>query len=129
MTGHDHDRQVEIYGECVTCATREPEAARRARDEAIERVSRGTPVAWVTAARNAVERLAADEVEFTTDDVWALVPQLDEPRAMGPIMLWASERGLVEATARTRPSKRTEAHAGPKRIWRSLVTVPPSLFD
>ena len=129
MTGHDHDREVELFGECVTCARVDPVVARRERDAALARVAQGTPASWVTAARTAVAELAATLPELTADDVWARVPHLDEPRAMGPIMVWASNTGLVTATDRTCPSTRPESHARPVRIWRSLTLVPSTLFD
>lgn len=123
MDAHDHAGQIIAYGECITCARTaytpaEPDPT-VARDDGIARAETGAGVDWIRHARLAVAQLTATVDEFTTDDVWALVPPTAEPRAMGAVMTWAREVGYVERTDRTVQSTRPEAHARPVRVWRS----------
>lgn len=117
MADHQHDTEVAAYGECITCARRAPAQAAAARDAAIATAAAGAPEAWTANARALVRQLADAGAEFTTDDLWTRLPQPPEPRAMGAVMTWAADQGLVVATDRTRPSTRPECHARPVRVW------------
>lgn len=117
MADHDHDAEVAAYGECITCARRIPEQAVAARDAAIATAGAGAPEAWMRNARQVVTQLAERGAEFTTDAIWQRLPQPPEPRAMGAVMAWAADQGLVIATDRTVPSTRPECHARPVRVW------------
>lgn len=103
----------------------ESEAGRQGRDEGMARAEGAADSEWKAAAIDAVEQLAHASAYLTSDDVWPLLfaQQLGthEHRAMGPVMQSAKRLGLIEATAAFRPSTRAKAHAGPKRVWRSLV--------
>lgn len=106
-----------MYGECVTCARRPPEPGVAARDRAVAQVGAAVTPDWNRRARQVVVQLAELGQEFTTDAVWARVPLVREPRAMGAVMAWAAAHGLVVATDRTVPSTRPECHARPIRVW------------
>lgn len=99
----------------------------RRRDEALERVRQAALEAWLREAENAVRELAFGRPEFTTDAVWAYLdrhgtPLPHEKRAMGAVMRAAHKQdGLIEPTERFVKSVRPEHHAGPVRVWRSLV--------
>lgn len=95
--------------------------ARKARDEAMERVQRNKE-AWINEAKWAIYKCAGDHSEFTTDDVWAmgLAHPDGDARALGPVMKMAQKAKVIEPTERFRPSRIVNYHAAPKRIWRSL---------
>jgi hypothetical protein len=79
---------------------------------------------WMAAAHTAVALLAMNCDEFTTDEMWAALREVDathEPRAMGAVMRAAARHGLIVKTDRVRNSVRPECHARPVAIWRSLV--------
>ncbi len=125
MADHQHNSEVAMFGECVTCARRTEQQARLAKERAIAGVAAGAPEAWVTEARKVVRELAAAGADFTTDDVWQLVPLPPEPRAMGAVMVWAETAGLVVPTGRTMPSTRPECHARPVRVWAPAARALP----
>lgn len=98
----------------------------RARDNALARVARNVDTEWRNAAERAVHTVAGREAEFTTDQVWVLLqawgaPPPTEPRGMGAIMKYAQRKGWIEPTDRFEPTKRVQGHAGPTRVWRSLL--------
>ena len=102
----------------------ETEQAEAARDEAIARVEHNADRNWMVAAQTAVAFLAMTCDEFTTDEMWEALREVDathEPRAMGAVMRAAARRGLVVKTDRVRNSVRPECHARPVAVWRSLV--------
>ncbi len=96
--------------------------ARANRDCALARVDANSDEAWKQAARTAIERLATTQPEFISDAVWDTgLPKPREPRALGPIMVWAARRGLIVDTGRIQQSAQPKSHAMPRRIWRSLI--------
>lgn len=98
-----------------------PAAAKAARDSAIDQVAQGASAEWMAAAIQAVRDVAHKRETFTTDALWALIPQPREPRALGPAMQQARRYQLCEPTDMTRCSGRTACHARPLRVWRSLI--------
>lgn len=100
-------------------------AAHAARDRAITQTENANDPRWQAAARFAIEALAKMRREMTSDDVWEFLahhglPMPDEPRVLGAVMKRAAAAGIIEATDRVVNSRREAAHAGPKRIWRSV---------
>ena len=97
------------------------EGQRRA-DEAVARVGRNADRDWLKAARLAVIEASVRHVEFTTDEVWAVLSRdgfaTHERRALGAVMRSVAAEGVVEPTDRYRPSSRPESHARPVRVWR-----------
>lgn len=81
-------------------------------------------------ALRAIEALAMQHPEFTTDDVWAYLEKHNptfvtyfsfEPRSLGHAMKLASRNIVIDATDAFIPSKRPECHRRPVRVWRSMV--------
>ena len=100
----------------------EPGAAER--DRAIEQVTAHAETDFITAGREALERCCFTMETFTTDEIWALMPEgIDnhEPRAMAVIMRFAETNNWAYPLDQYRPSSRPKAHRGPKRVWRSRV--------
>lgn len=104
-------------------------AALAARDEAIQRVGEGAGDTWMRMAIHTIADVAAEEGEFTTDEVWAeferreMLPR--ERRAMGAAMKQAAAQGFIQATSEYRPSARPKCHARPVRVWtRTGLTHP-----
>ena len=94
--------------------------AEEARDEAVRRVERAAPEAWMQAARDATVQVALSRFDFTTDDVWAALGDETppEPRAMGAVMKALAGEGRIRATGEYRKSVRVECHARPVAVWR-----------
>ncbi len=100
---------------------------RQARDDAIVRAEIHA-ADWLVFARLAVQVLACEREEFTTDDVWRLlhehgVPDPAEHRAMSGAVGRASRGGMIEWAPETRTTERpaTHNHMRPQRVWRSLI--------
>tara|TARA_R110000803_G_scaffold188813_1_gene251277 strand:- start:371 stop:703 length:333 start_codon:yes stop_codon:yes gene_type:complete len=92
------------------------------RDKAIRNVAKHTDEQWKEFAQSAVLILlkVCEFEEFTTDEVWELMPpgvETHDPRAMGAIMLEAAKSGLIVATDKYQPSKRAVCHRRPLRVW------------
>lgn len=99
--------------------------AERKRAQALEQVELNADDAWKTAAMQAVHDAARALAELTTDDVLAILNTqpvaTHEGRALGPVMLRASERGWIENTGRVKKSLAVSRHRAPKTIWRSRI--------
>lgn len=91
--------------------------ARAARDEAMERATIHAPEQWKRDARICVKALAVSRGMLTTDDVWSIIGQPREPRALGPVMLSAASRGTIVRTGEYRQSTRPECHCRPIPVW------------
>ena len=94
------------------------------KDEAIDRVGEAADPEWMDAAHSAAMQLVNTRHEFTTDDVWALIPpgmSTPEPRAMGAVMRALARSGFVRNSQRTARSTRPECHRRPLTIWVSLL--------
>lgn len=122
MEDHDHDGQLARLGECISCATGAgtPDATTRA--EALAAVYHGAPDDWLRQAQAVVRDLAGAGHPFTTDDVWKRLPPPPEPRAIGAVVLWAAQAGLIVNTHTTKPSHRAECHGRPVTVWASTTT-------
>ncbi len=100
------------------------EPGRAERDRAIEQVTAHAKVGFIEAGREALERCCFTMETFTTDEIWALIPEginPHEPRAMASIMKYAYDNNWAYPLFEYRPSSRPKAHRGPKRVWRSRV--------
>ncbi len=102
----------------------DPQAAAKAKTEAMAQVEAHARVEWKDAALEAVRAAALASPSFIVDEVW---PHLDddvqthELRAMGPVMRRAATLGYIAPTDRYRLSSRISAHKNPRRVWRSLI--------
>jgi len=79
--------------------------------------------AWMREAMAAVRHLATVHDEFTTDNVWACLPNdvsTHEPRAMGAVMRAAMKEGVIAPLDRYEMSARPACHCRPVRVWKSL---------
>lgn len=97
------------------------EASDAARDEAIGRVDRAADDDWKEEALSTVRSLARTRPFLTADDVWRIVSEVREPRALGAVMTRARRKGWIEPTEDFEPTERVVAHSKPMRIWRSLL--------
>lgn len=98
--------------------------SRNRRDAALLQVDENAADAWKETALAVVHSVARRKSLFTTDDVWAEMPDeatTHERRAMGPIMRRAQRNAWIEPTGNFRATARVQGHASPKRIWRSLI--------
>lgn len=99
-------------------------AATDNRNADIREADLGIDDEWRREAIGAIRRVAERQPELTTDDVLAAAPDLEltvEPRAWGPVMLYAAKDGLIAPTDRYAPSSRRQSNARHKRVWRSLI--------
>lgn len=92
-----------------------------AKQQGIDRAERGAPRRWLDQALLCVRVLAERQATLTADDLWGLIDQPREPRALGAVMRAATAKGLVRATSEWRLSKRGACHRRPLRVWESLI--------
>lgn len=91
--------------------------AEEAAADAIAKAEAGAARAWLDAARAAILRLGGEMADFTTDDIWPLVPPTREPRAMGAVIRRLSEDGLIEPCGFRKSNSRVN-HRRPVTVWR-----------
>lgn len=98
----------------------DPIPALEAKADAMEQVWDNAPDGWKSRALAAVKSLCNTRQEFTTDDLPEDIRNgVPEPRALGPLMLYAAMLGWCEKTDRMRKSIHVKNHARPKAVWRS----------
>lgn len=101
-----------------------------ARDEALRRVELPSED-WRQIAYEAFVYVARRKNWFTTDAIWFVleeewkVPSPPERRAMGPVILLAKKNQVCVKTDKEKLSSRPVCHAGPKRVYRSLICTRP----
>lgn len=120
MKQTNHDPQLPFDG----ATTPPPSEGRRRRDKAMKKVESHAAPGFLDGALVAAGRAARDLPHLTSDDLWRYMPpEVTTPdnRAMGPVMVRAKKLGLIEPTDRFKPTIFPRGHAGPRRVWRSLV--------
>lgn len=105
----------------------DPEAGRRNRDAALERVEENAGEDWNALAWSALmDVLEEPPSEFTSERVREIMtdrgqwPPPNDPRALGPIMLRAARAGLIHDTKRITTSVYASSNNMPKRIWQKV---------
>lgn len=101
--------------------------ARAERDAAMASVDANANERWKAEALAVITRLAQDHGELTSDDVMIELGKnprivVHDPRALGPVMLYAVKLGIIEKTGQYQQSIRR--HATPIPIWRKRRYSP-----
>jgi hypothetical protein len=90
------------------------------RDAGVTTVTRNTPQWWKDACDRAIATLAARGVDFTAEDVRAVVGDPPaHPNAMGARFLAAVKDGLIVKQGYKSPARRS-SHASVIAIWRGV---------
>lgn len=114
----EHDRLIALYGVCTVCSVGHARQQLARQDAGI--VGGKATDAWKNKARRVIVEVADacdPSIGFTTDDVWALLPAVDEPRVLGLLMRELAESGRIVRTETTRPSTHHANHGRPVRVW------------
>lgn len=90
-----------------------------AKERAIARVETAH-AAWVQLGIDTLRTLILSKPEFTSDDLWPLLPRVSEPRAMGAVLRRAQQEGLIRPTSTWRLSRRAKCHRRPLRVWTAM---------
>jgi hypothetical protein len=102
-----------------------------ARDAAIQTGQAHVDPKWIAAALAAFRVCAQEHRQFTTDEVWVLLQEEgvadphDRRAIVGPLHA-AVKNGWIEPTDEYRNSARVKAHAGPKKVYASLICDLPA---
>lgn len=99
------------------------------RDEAMGRAQAHADNRFVAEAETIIRRWAHDRPDgFTTDLVWNELEMRGvpcrEPRALGPVVMRLSRKGVIRQTGRTVPSVRR--HASPIPVWIGYGHLDPA---
>lgn len=111
------------------------DAAREARDQAVQRVDDNADAAWKDLAYRAVRFVALSHERFTSDAIWAALDSHPEhvpprePRALGPVILRAVRDGLIRyascehcGTSKvTTAGRRAHGNATDVPVYESLI--------
>lgn len=102
----------------------ERDAARR-RDTALVQVAAGADPDWMATAWDALVRYLETHPTWFSDDFWAAttIERPRESRALGPLVLKAAKKGLMEKTGEFRKS--VASNMTEKPCWRSLIYQKP----
>lgn len=94
-------------------------------NDAIQRVGEHAHPEWLAEARDAVYVVALRLPQFTTDDVWDAMQDVEvtthEPRALGAVMRAAAKEGICAPSLGYVNSRRRACHLRPLRVWKSLI--------
>lgn len=107
------------------------DAAREARNEAMERVRAHAHAEWMVVAKRAARWVAEHQATFTSEDVrdaiehWYPDVTTHQQCAWSEPMNWCKREGIAEPTREVRPYRRRSRHAGTSRVWRSLIYRSP----
>ena len=87
---------------------------------ALEAEARKFELAW------AVTKAARALPEFTSDDVWHLLREIqvtssEHPNALGAMFLVASRQGIIRNSGMVQKTIRLSSHRRAVTIWRSLI--------
>ena len=105
----------------------DPDEGERRKREGMDRADKHADEDWSVVIRRCFFYAARTHPRFTTDLLWALMkryyPNVEthERRAMGAVIRWAKNEGLIEDTGLTELSKRPEHHRYPCPVYRSLI--------
>ena len=94
-------------------------------EDALDRVERNANEEWKQAAREALDRVMVEMEEFTSEDVFAAIPEeitTHELRAMGPIMRKAIGEKTITPIGVGR-SKKPGSHSYYTRIYRATYKI------
>lgn len=94
-----------------------PPTGQQLRDKAIAQVAANAPANWIEDTINAIRHVALSRSLISSDDIWPLVVQPPEPRAMGAAFQEAARRGIIRKTDRVVASRRPECHGRPIAVW------------
>lgn len=102
--------------------------ANEAKRAAIAQVERNANPEWLDAFRAALEKVARNQLQFTSDAVWEQFekdwprPYQHEPRAAGAVVVGAIKDGVIVTVKNMFwKSKRRTCHARPKQVYQSLI--------
>jgi ribonuclease HI len=116
--GHVWNERADVLaGQARRSVVRDLAAGQAAAREAIDRVLQNADAEWIDAALAAVAVTAQDQPLLTTDDIWDLVDDAHENRAMGAVMTKARNLGWIKSSSETVKSERPQCHARDIRVW------------
>jgi hypothetical protein len=104
------------------------DAARAARDTAMDAIESNTSQAWRDAMMAITVEVAKLREFFTSDAVFYIaskrnMPFIHDRRAYGPVIQQARRDGVCKKTERTVQCRRVSRHAGLLTVWQSLIFV------
>lgn len=95
--------------------------------DGINRSEAGAKEAFLAEAYDAGLRVAASTGIFTTDEIWAQMPEgvaTSDNRAMGSVMRRLASDGYIRKLPGYQATTRREAHRRPVQLWQSRVFGP-----
>jgi hypothetical protein len=97
----------------------------QAKEQSLAQVEKHADLAWLGAAISVLNGLCRRRESLTADAVWLELDSAGlsthEPRAMGAVFQHGKNKKWCAPTSQFVPSKRPVHHAGPIRVWRSLI--------
>lgn len=91
------------------------------KQEAMSRVLASADPKWIVDALKVILTVCEEREEFSTNDLWPLLPHIKEPRALGAVLTMAAKRRYCRKTDRYEPSNIPRQHSRPLAIWQSLI--------
>ncbi len=105
------------------------EAAKKARDEGIQRAHDGAEEGWRGLALQVVLDICKTGEKFLVDDVWKAldekgIPRPSEGRAMAGVLRAAESQGWCEKLNQYRASTQKQCHANPRMVRIGTLVSP-----
>lgn len=91
------------------------------KQEAMSRVLASADPKWIVDALKVILTVCEEHEEFSTNDLWPLLPHIKEPRALGAVLTMAAKRRYCRKTDRVEQSTIPRQHRRPISLWQSLI--------
>lgn len=104
----------------------DPVEAEAGKRDGIKRATKGSPEGFNIAAAVAIQQIAETIKDFTTDEVWAVMPEpwqrhQVEGRWIGGAMQKKWREGIIEYTGIIVSTKARNSHQSKHGVWHSLI--------
>jgi hypothetical protein len=89
---------------------------------ALATVEEHAGIDWINKAREKLMEVALANDTFIVDAIWDTgLSEPHEARAIGAVLVWGRNQGVIVPTERFIPSERAGCHRNPRRVWQSTI--------
>lgn len=114
-------KQHDLFSALVAYHNQEDVGGLALKKEAMSRVLASADPKWIVDALKVILTVCEEHEEFSTNDLWPLLPHIKEPRALGAVLTMAAKRRYCRKTDRYEPSNIPRQHSRPCLLWQSLI--------
>lgn len=114
-------KQYDLFSAIQIATNQQDVGGLELKQEALSRVLASADPKWIVDALKVIMTVCEEHEEFSTNDLWPLLPHIKEPRALGAVLTIAAQRMYCRKTDRYEPSNIPRQHRRPISLWQSLI--------